>query len=297
MRLIALVCLTVALAACGSASSASLDDAAEATAAETSRFEMNVRFSGASVKSAGEFNAVGAFDYPNERAAMTVSGSFPFFADEVVLKEVRVIGRTTYVRWMVKDKAYWIKDEPVETGGHPNELLIPFPGSPTKPTDVLTRVLAASDENKILGTGDVRGVETTRYRARVDLEKLLQKLPPSERPQEDVLEMWGARFVPVELWIDDESRLRRITIERSPNAGGDTTTVELYDYGVQVEVEPPSAEELMSQEEFDKLIGPLLKLESEQSEVELVAPEEVCESARNEVPNEGVRSCLPVKKP
>jgi hypothetical protein len=292
MRLVVLAVLTVALAGCGSATTSSLEDAAEATAAETSRFEMSFRLSGGSVKSAGEYNAVGAFDYPNKRAAMTVSGSFPFLAEEVVLKEVRLIGRTTYLRWIIKDKEYWIKDEAAETGSHPNELLIPLPGSPMKPTDVLERVLAASDGTEVLGTDKVRGVETTRYRARVDLEKLVKELPPGEGRQDDVVEMWGTRFVPVELWIDDESRLRRITIAWAAHGQEETTTVELYDYGVQVDVEPPSVEELMSQEAFDKLIDPLVELEVEEGGEESVLPEEICEQARKELPaKEADRLC------
>jgi LppX_LprAFG lipoprotein len=292
MRLVVLAVLTVALAGCGSATTSSLEDAAEATAAETSRFEMSFRHSEASGRGAYEFNAVGAFDYPNELAAMTVSGLFPFLAEEVVLKEVRLIGPTTYMRWAIKGKEYWIKDEAAETGSHPNDLLIPLPGSPTKPTDVLERVLAASDGTEVLGTDTVRGVETTRYRARVDLEKLVKELPPSERRQDDVVEMSGAGFVPVELWIDDESRLRRITIALTAYGGEETTSVELYDYGVQVDVEPPSGEELMSQEEFDKLIDPLMKLEVEEGGEEPVLPEEVCEEARKEQPaKEADRLC------
>lgn len=256
MRIVALVGLAVALTGCGSASGPSLEDAAEATSAETSRFEMHVRYLGPAMKSLGEMKASGAFDYPNERAAITVSGEFPFLGDEVDMKEVRLIGRTTYMRWIVKDQEYWIKDVADETVSDPNELLIPFPGSPTKPTDVLERVVAAGDEIEVLGTEDLRGVKTTHYRARVDVKKLSS----GQEGQEEVLDIWGGRFVPVELWIDDDSRLRRITITRASNEDGETTSVELFDYGVSVDVEPVAAEELTSQEEFDKLIDPYFQL-------------------------------------
>jgi LppX_LprAFG lipoprotein len=261
IKLLGLLCVALALTGCGSASESTLDDAAEATAAESSRFEMSVRYPAPSMKTMGELKASGAFDYPNELAAMTVSGTFPFLGDDVDLKEVRLIGRTTYIRWIVKDKQYWIKDEAPEASSDPSELLIPLPGSPTKPTDVLERVLATSDDIAVVGTEDVRGVETTHYRARVDLRKLLKELSSSEPSQEDVLETSGERFVPVELWIDDESRLRRITIARDANRGGETTTVELYDYGVQVDVEPVATEELTPEEEFDKIIDPYFDLE------------------------------------
>jgi hypothetical protein len=280
------VATAVVLAGCGG-TSASLEDAADATAAETSRFEMTMRFSDASVKGAGELMATGAFDYPNERATIAVSGSFPFFGDEVLMREVRVLGRTTYLRWTVKGRSYWTKDtHDDEPSGDPNELLIPFPGSPTNPTDVLTRVLLASDENDEVGTEEIRGTETTHYRARVDLKKLVQQLPPRDRPDEDVMELWDGHFVPVELWIDEESRLRRITLEPPAGEDGDMTTVELFDYGVEVDVEPPPAEELTSEEEFDKLIEPLVDLEVGTGDSGEAAPEELCNWAREELPPE-----------
>ena len=47
-----------------------------------------MRFSDASVKTSGELRATGAFDYPNERATIAISGSVPFFEDEVLMREV-----------------------------------------------------------------------------------------------------------------------------------------------------------------------------------------------------------------
>jgi hypothetical protein len=287
------VLLAAALAGCGG-ERGSLEDSAEATAAETSRFEMTMRFAG-SAKSADTLEAVGAFDYPNERAAITISGDFPFLGEKAVMKEVRVIGRTTYMRWLVENKEYWIKDEVDETSGDPNELLIPFPGSATTPTDVLTRVLLASKEHEELGTEDVRGVQTTHYRARVDIQKLVEQLPANERPNDELVERWRA-IVPVDVWIDDESRLRRITISPLPDQGRDTTTLELFDYGVDVDVEAPPADELTSQAEFDKLIEPLFEVESEAGE-ELLSPEEVCKSARENLPKkEADEVCRDVKE-
>ena len=81
---------------------------------------------------------------------------------------------------------------------------------------MLTRVLMASEENKELGSEDIRGAETTHYRARVDLKKLVQQLPPRDRPDDDLTELWGERFVPVELWIDEDSRLAGSDSSRRP---------------------------------------------------------------------------------
>ena len=159
-------------------------------------------------------------------------------------------------------------------------------------------MLRASDENEVVGSEEVRGAETTHFRARVDLRKLVKQLPATERPEDDVVQLLGS--VPVEIWIDDESRLRRITIdEREPekdtNPVATTTTVELFDYGVEVEVEPPPSDELISQEEFDRLTGSSIAPEAS-GKGELVSPEEVCESVRQQLPKkEADRLCSELK--
>jgi len=297
MRVALVAAFAAALAGCGGASGSSLEASADATAAETSRFEVSYHIRGPEPKGEEyDLTAEGLFDYPNERGLMTISGRVPFLGDDVLMKEFRLLGRIGYIRWVIKDKSYWVKEEQeAESGGDPTELLIPFPGSPTKPTDVLTRVLLASDENEEVGNDDVRGTKTTHYRAKVDLQKLVSQLPAAERPDGNVEELWGGRFVPVEIWIDDESRLRRITIQQSREDSSEVTTVELFDYGVEVEVEPPPEDELISQEEFDKLTGSSMEVEA--GEGEPVSPDEVCASARQELPKKKAdRICLELKQ-
>jgi hypothetical protein len=297
MRLSVLLGLAMlALAGCGGTSS-SLDDAPEATSAETSRFELDYRVTGGPAATDYTMQAAGAFDFPNERAAMTLSGAVPFFADEdISWKEFRVIGKTSYMRWTVKGKTYWVKDD-LEGGGSPTDLLVPLPGTPTKPTDVLTRVLLASEENQELGEEEIRGTDTTHYRARVDLQKLAKQLPPKERPEGDASDLWGTRFVPVELWIDDESRLRRITFVERNDEGPEamTMTAELYDYGVEVDVEPP-ADDVISQAEFDRLTSHAEGWTSSGDGGE-TSLKELCESLRKQLPKKDAeQACLEMKE-
>jgi hypothetical protein len=292
IRLGLVLLLAAALAGCGGTSRGSLEGSAEATAAETSRFEMNFEIVDPEVEGREfAFRAEGAFDYPNTRGLMTVDGTLPFLGEDANPVEFRLIGRTSYTRWVIKRKSYWVKDEgdPAESDD-PVELLIPFPGGPTKPTDVLARAVPASDERETLGTEVIRGVEATHYRLRVDLEKLVKQLPPSDRPEGDVESSWGQRFVPVEIWIDDQSRLRRITIGRSAKeengTAKETTTVELFDYGVEVDVEAPPEEQLISQRELDELTDDGLVHSS--GEADELSPEESCAWARKNLPKKDV---------
>jgi hypothetical protein len=280
-RLLLLAVAALAFAGCGSASGSSLDDAAEATAADTSRFEMEFRITGMPANVNSTMTAEGVFDYPNERGIMTVGGKLPYVGKDVSFTEFRLIGNVGYTRWLVKGKGHWVKEDDVQTSGDPVELLIPFPGSPTKPTDVLARVLLASEEEEELGEEEIRGTNTTHYRARVDIEKLVKQLPAADRPDGDVSQLWGEKLVPVEIWIDDESRLRRITIEQTDDDASMSTTVELFDYGVEVDVEPPPADEIVSQEVSDRRTGSMGLTTEESSDLSL---KEACKSAREHLP-------------
>jgi hypothetical protein len=283
MRLAGVGLIALALAGCGSGTASSLEDAAEATGAETSRVEIVYRAAATKTKTEKEyvFRSTGLFDYPSGRAVMTTSDPVPFYGEGVELREIRVIGRTAYWRWVVKGKAYWMKQDPIEKSGDPAELLIPGPGTPTKPTDVLSRVLLASDANEKLGTEDVRGEETTHYRAQVNLRELVKQVPASERPPDELARQWGGPVVPVDIWIDGDSRLRKIVITRPANNESDpdtpalTTTVELYDYGVAVDVQPPEGE-LLSDEEFNELTGDSLTIETDSSQEEVCEPPRMC---------------------
>jgi hypothetical protein len=277
------------LAGCGSASSSDLERSADATAAETSRFELSFRVNGIELNKEDDFRFVasGLFDYPNERGVMRMDESDP--SEDAEATEFRLIGKTGYERWVFDGKTYWAKDEEVETSDDPSELLVPYPGGPTKPTDVLRRVLMASDETKELGDEDVRGAETTHYRAKVDGRKLLQQMERSDKlhtPEE----VWGDRFFPVDLWIDEDSRVRRIRL--AEGAGSDESmvmTIDFFDYGVAVDVQPPPADQVISQEELDKLTRDHVREESGE-----LTPEESCAWARENLPKKDAEEfCSP----
>jgi hypothetical protein len=298
IRFAGAVLLAAALAGCGSVSSADLERSADATAAETSRFELSFRAPGLELTKERDFTFVasGLFDYPNERGLMRIDGA-ESSADEFPT-EFRLIGKTGYERWVFKGKTYWVKDDASEMSDDPTELLVPFPGGPTKPTDVLTRVLQASDENEKLGNEDVREVETTHYRAKVDGRKLLQQMPPSDKRYEPE-EVWGERFIPVELWIDEESRVRRIRLTED-GEGSSVMTIEFFDYGVDVDVQPPPADQVISQEELEKLQYEVWEEKfpsSESREAGPENPEQVCKWAREELPKKDAEEfCREVKE-
>ena len=124
--------------------------------------------------------------------------------------------------------------------------------SQTDPTQVLQYLQAASDDIEEVGEEDVRGVGTTRYRMTIDLGKVARQMPEEARAAiEELLAESGLETIPAEAWIDGDGLVRRIELayegmEFTPGQKGDMAVrVELYNYGVEVEVQPPPADQVM----------------------------------------------------
>ena len=129
----------------------------------------------------------------------------------------------------------------------------------TDPTQTLQYLRGASDDFEQVGSEEVRGVETTHYRGTVDLRKALEQLPGDSRDAfERVLELVGDTTMPFEVWIDDDGLARRMKYEQPLPAGqgGEETTMvltmDMYDFGVEVDVKPPPDDEVI---DLQELIG------------------------------------------
>lgn len=121
------------------------------------------------------------------------------------------------------------------------------------PTQLLSVLRGITDHVEEVGSGEVRGVPTTRYRATVDLARAIDQAPSDEREAlRSQLEELDASLqpVPVEVWIDDEGLPRRIVMDfgalASSAMGADgtaTMTMELFDYGEEVDIDVPDPSE------------------------------------------------------
>lgn len=126
-------------------------------------------------------------------------------------------------------------------------------GDPSQSLDYLG---AASDDFRTVGTERVRGAETTHYEGTVDLEKLTAQAP--ERARESyrrIVELSGTSEMPMDAWLDGDGLVRRLQYEQPlPGQKGASalTTIELYDFGVEVDVQPPPADDVL---DIQDLIG------------------------------------------
>ena len=124
------------------------------------------------------------------------------------------------------------------------------------PSQGLDFLRGVSDVQAV-GDEDVRGVPTTHYTGVVDLQSLGEKSPELKAQIDQLIERSGISRVPVEVWIDDDGFVRRM--KQSFEGNGTlqtkmtmTMTMELYDFGTDVSVEEPPADDVV---DFSELMG------------------------------------------
>ena len=116
------------------------------------------------------------------------------------------------------------------------------------------RLLTASSGARATGQATVRGVRTTHYAFRIDLQRLLKENKGLER----FGLMSGSSSIPAEAWIDAQGRVRRLVVSMSLDAGLGapmtmTMTEDLYDFGVEANVTPPPADMVV---DYSERAGP-----------------------------------------
>ena len=124
------------------------------------------------------------------------------------------------------------------------------------PTDVLSSLSGVSDDVRAVGHDTVRGAGTTHYHATADLAKAAAASPNAASSIDALQRMLGTTTYPVDVWIDKSGRVRRFqyvldlgkaaaasgqqSSTSTPITGQMTSVIEIYDYGVAVNVtEPP----------------------------------------------------------
>ncbi|MGW7195478.1 hypothetical protein [Streptomyces chryseus] len=100
-----------------------------------------------------------------------------------------------------------------------------------------------------IGTEQVGGTGTTRYRVTIDVDKLAGT---GDRAKADQLKKQLGPTLPMDVWLDDDGRIRRQQMDlrvKAPDgaaSGGPQqaevrTVIEYSDFGAELDVEPPAA--------------------------------------------------------
>jgi hypothetical protein len=190
--------------------------------------------------------AQGAFDYEAARGSFELDSSSLLNGTAV---EVRAVDSTLYVRvpaglsFFLPSVKPWLAlqgDKSLDAFGlgelqqNPGELLALLRSSSTRVTKS--------------GTAVVRGVETTRYTAHLELTKALEAnagslgLTAVERAQlrraaEELRRQAKLTSVPIDVFVGEDGLVRRLTL----SSGGARVTVDFWDFGADVDVQAPPA--------------------------------------------------------
>jgi hypothetical protein len=232
--LVLVLAIAPVAASCGT-EPGSLDGSDEALKdAGSSRIEMDMTTSGEG--SNLTYSGGGSMDYAHNRGQLSLIG-------KVSGEELHFIvdGPDAYFGMRLLGKVRWQKDADYEATGP--DRLMPGAGG-VSPDQVLELLTKLSKKVELVGDEKVRDVSTKHYRARLDLKKLGTEY---REP------MFDGEIV-VDAWVDDDGLLRRI---RLPSGSEEMPVfvLDLFDFGVDVDVQPPSADELVTADEFWRLLN------------------------------------------
>lgn len=236
-------------AACGS-QNVLQRDAVAAAAAKTSdagssrvAFEVTATPFGREVTVRGQ----GAFDYEASRGRLELDASSLLAGSRL---EVRIVDSRVFVR--VPAALAWIPGaKPWVAVGDKSLDAYGLRELQQDPGQLLGLLRASSTQVTKTGTAVVRGVETTRYVAQLELTKALEAnadalgLTATERAAlQSAAEEFRARStrqtLPIAVFVDDEGLVRRLTLR---DADG-SISVDLWDFGADVDVQAPPARDV-----------------------------------------------------
>jgi hypothetical protein len=250
VALLASLLATLMLVGCAGSETVSLESVAlAATTTQKSgssrmTMEMSVEVGGKRMK----VTADGAIDYKRARGWMIMDlGALS------ALTEGRPAPRITM---LFEGNTIWMRMPPElapQAGGRP-WMRTPVGGSGLNagmqspdPSQMLGALRGVSNSVEKRGRKNVRGVDTTLYRAEIDLDKAMAEAPAREREQaRAMLKLFGgADSMPTDIYIDDAGRVRRMLVEYEYEVFEQKTSAEmrfdLYEFGTQVSFKRPPA--------------------------------------------------------
>jgi hypothetical protein len=235
--------------------------ASQTAESSSARFSFTASLSGGSAQ--GAWSGEGVFTGGKGRMTLDLSGlgtgagAFAGGKTEVVTDELVAYMKVppSLARALPGEKA-WIKIDLAKLGeaqGVDLAQLMQF--NQSNPIGVLRYLRGATEDFEAVGEEDVRGVDTTHYSGTIDLRTVAAQGPAEVRKSyERIVEISGTSKVPMEVWIDADGLARRLRYEQPLESGQGklALSMDLYDFGVEVDVKIPPQEETL---DIMELIG------------------------------------------
>ena len=254
--------------------------AAATAKADTARFEMQLSMQVPGIDEPFAFTATGASDEKAGRGEITMDlGSFAesiiafgqafgsdapegFDDPENWNLEMRLDGTVAYMRMPffsgeLPAGKEWVRLDLAKAAAREGFDFAQLPGfaEGSDPRELLDFLRAVSSEVTLVGTENVRGVETTHYFAVVDLEKALADLARKSGDSSFLAQFQSVsaklQNVPLDVWVDADYLVRRMVMDLSVSVPGESgqvkasVSMELFDYGKPVSVEVPPASDVV----------------------------------------------------
>ncbi len=259
----------------GSGTDSALADAVEATTrASGARVSMRMSFGASGEVKGGTIVTEGTMDLAGRRMQMeldmasildgaglsdTERSELTRLGPGAMRGELRMVGSVMYMRLgmlasLAPEAKPWIEidlEQAAAELGFDLGQLSDF-NDPTK----FLEFLRAGGDVEAIGADTVRGTRTTRYRARIDVgdvtDEALAAVPEDQRAgvrkaMKKFVELLDTDEFPVDVWVDDEDLVRRVRMgfALAENAQRFTVDMELYDYGIQVDISAPPRSQVM----------------------------------------------------
>jgi len=270
----------LALAACGSSGPSTsatatpvqdgrrvvLASVVKTTAADSAKVSLEMSFGGG-IGSGMTATAEGAVDFASGDSELTMQlegGMLGSLLPSGI--ETRTVDGVAYVHLPtgLPSGKEWIAFDSKKVGsaGDGGSSMALGIGGGSDPTRILAYLEKVSNSVEKVGTETVRGVETTHYRANVDLAKAVDR-EGAPKSLHDALGDLDSKIgtVPVDVFIDADGLLRREQLSINfgsffPGAEGATgassesatinMTLDLFDFGSPVNVEAPPADQVVT---------------------------------------------------
>ena len=249
------------------------------SSADTARFALELKMSMPGTDKTLSFGAEGGFDTPQQRADLTfdLSSLADVFksvgsafggtvkgdlgsASDWKLHAIQD-GDTAYIQFplLAKDLPAgktWIKGDAKDLSGANTGQMGQFGSfAGTDPKDVFSILKAVSGSIDAVGSEQIRGVDTSHYRATLDVNKIEQMVPADKRESLGGLVQAAAQAglsdIPIDIWIDADQRVRKLSFDIDAKQPGTNESakasfdLELYDYGKPLEIQLPPADQVV----------------------------------------------------
>lgn len=199
----------------------------------------------------------GAVDFANKRSKMSTKMMAPGTEEPGTGMNVIIDGGTGYLQYLIpgQPSAPWMKFDVTAMVGQKG---VADMGS-------YLSIMAGVTKSSEVGKENVRGVDTTHHKVTVDPKKIAEKYPEMKefiasmmKMAENVapgstkgVEEEANKPVEYDLWVDKAGQVARIVQEFKTQGedGKDVTgrsTTEFYDYGKEVEIAAPPADQIKS---------------------------------------------------